>query len=119
MEKKKKRLGTDPFDESPLGHLIRDTREGKKIPAKQQTSKTGRHENSKPAKQEAGKPVEQEDIIPGIQETSRNISEIGTKATFYIEHGMLKRIRVWAAENEKSISEVANEAFKEFFDKRK
>jgi len=50
---KKKRLGTDPFDESPLGSLIRDTRPKKT--GKREDGETAEKTPVKPSKRENGK----------------------------------------------------------------
>jgi len=121
MTEKKKRLGSNAFDESPLGSLIRDTRP-KKI--KENTSAdTGKREKKNLPK---AKKLEKKEYKKStykhtnIQTKEGRISEVGERATFYVRPELLTEIRILSIKTkEKNLSELVNEALEDIIKKYK
>jgi len=111
MKKKKKRLGSDAFDESPLGSLIRDTRSKETQKQKKKVLFKPKNLKEKEEKIEKYKHTD-------IQTKEGKISEVGERATFYIKPDILTEIKIISIRiKSKNLSELVNEAIEDLINK--
>lgn len=111
---KKSRLGSDPLS------WIKDTREKK--PAKQQASKSARQKASKTGRRQSVKPEAQKtsktDLQLSFKEETQKYSKPATKkATYLIEPGLIKDLKILSAETDRDLSNLVSEAIKDLIEK--
>ena len=117
----KKRLGSDPFKESPL-NWIQDTREEKKDSKELKTQKTkelkpqsvltSKRLNNKALKRQNVKTSKSLNVLASGKDKIKK-TEPKRKHTIYLSSGQSKKLKIYAAENNMKLSEIIEKLISE------